>query len=43
LLSPTEKAAQEALAEKIVTQIVKTEKSDQLSTLAKELKIALAK
>jgi len=43
LLTPAEKAAQEALAEKIVAKIVKTEKTEELSTLAQELKIAVTK
>lgn len=43
LLTPQEKAEQETLAEKIVAKIVKTEKIDELSALAKELKIAVTK
>jgi hypothetical protein len=43
LLTPAEKAAQEALAEKIVAKIVKTEKNEELSALAQELKIAVTK
>jgi predicted ATPase len=43
LLSPKELKAQEALAKKIVTKLVKTEKTDELSALAKELKIELKK
>ncbi len=43
LLTPQEKAAQEALAEKIVAKIVKTEKTEELSALAQELKIAVTK
>lgn len=41
LLSKKELAEQEALAEKIIAAIVKTEKTDELSALAKELKIVV--
>ena len=41
LLTSKEKAEQEALAVKIVSKLVKTEKTDELSALAKELKIAV--
>jgi ABC-type transport system involved in cytochrome c biogenesis ATPase subunit len=43
LLTAEEKAQQEALAEKIVAAIVKTEKTKELSALAQELKITVAK
>ena len=43
LLTPREKAKQEALAKKIVAKIVKKEKVDELSNLAKELKIVVNK
>ena len=43
LLTEEEKAEQEALAEKIVAEIVKTEKTDELSALAKELKVAVTR
>lgn len=43
LLTPQEKAEQEALAEKIVSAIVKAEKTEELSALAQELKIAVMK
>lgn len=43
LLTPKEKREQEALAEKIVTQIVKAEKTEELSALARELKISVSK
>lgn len=43
LLTPKEKAEQEALAEKVVAEILKKEKLDELSALAKELKIAVTK
>jgi predicted ATPase len=43
ILSSKELKDQEALARKIVTKLVKTEKSDELSALAQELKIAVKK
>jgi hypothetical protein len=43
LLSPKQLKEQEALAKKIVTKIVRTEKTDELSALAQELKIAVTK
>jgi predicted ATPase len=43
LLSPKQLKEQEALAKKIVTKIVRTEKSKELSALARELKIAVTK
>ena len=43
ILSPTELKEQEALAKKIVTKLVKKEKTDELSALAQELKIAVSK
>jgi predicted ATPase len=43
LLTAQEKAEQESLAEQIVAKIVKTEKTDELSALARELKIAVTK
>lgn len=43
ILSPKQLKEQEALAKKIVTKIVRTEKTDELSALAKELKISVTK
>ena len=43
LLTPEELAAQEALAQKVVTELVKKERGDELSDLAKELKIQLGR
>lgn len=43
LLSPKQLKEQEALARKIVAEIVKTEKTDELSALAQELKITVTK
>jgi len=43
LLTAKEKKDQQALAEKIVTKIVKTEKTEELSALARELKISASK
>ena len=41
VLSPSQLKRQEALAEKIVREIVKSEKTKELSTLAEELKVAV--
>jgi predicted ATPase len=43
VLSPKQLKEQEALANKIVRKIVRTEKTDELSALAQELKIAVKK
>jgi ABC-type multidrug transport system ATPase subunit len=43
LLSPKQFKEQEALAKKIVTKLVRTEKTEELSALAQELKIAVTK
>ncbi len=43
ILSPKQLKEQEALAKKIIKKIVRTEKTDELSTLAQELKIAVTK
>lgn len=38
LMTPSELAAQEALAKEVVTKLVKRERTDDLSALAQELK-----
>lgn len=43
ILSPKQLKKQEALAKKIIKKIVRTEKTDELSALAQELKIAVSK
>jgi predicted ATPase len=43
ILSPKQLKEQEALAKKVVTKIVRTEKTEELSALAQELKIAVTK